>query len=160
QSQLARLYLHAAQATGEPAYRRVVEETLDYVLREMTHPTGGFFSTQDADSEGEEGRFFLWDQAEGRAVLDPDAARAALLCVARRGGPTLGGGNILLRPPARGGGAGAPGQPPGRLEAVIADARTRLFAVRERRIKPGRGEKVLAGWNGMMLRALAEAAAA
>src|SRR5262249_61863442 len=77
--QLARLCLHAAQATGEPAYRRVVEETLDYVLREMTHPTGGFFSTQDADSEGEEGRFFLWDEAEVRAVLDPDAARAALL---------------------------------------------------------------------------------
>jgi len=160
QSQLARLYLHAAQATGEPAYRRVVEETLDYVLREMTHPTGGFFSTQDADSEGEEGRFFLWDEAEVRAVLDPEAARAALLYWGLADGPNFEGRNILFRPRDRDEAARALGQSPERLEAVIADARTRLFAVRERRIKPGRDEKVLAGWNGMMLRALAEAAAA
>ena len=69
---LARLYLHAYQLTGNPLYRRIVEETLDYVMREMTHPNGGFYSTQDADSEGEEGKFFLWTPEEVKDILgDP-----------------------------------------------------------------------------------------
>jgi len=78
QAQLALLYVQAWQATGDPEYRRVTQEILDYVVREMTHPDGGFYSTQDADSEGEEGKFFLWDRAEIEALLDPEAARIAL----------------------------------------------------------------------------------
>src|SRR5204863_626401 len=74
-AQLARVYLHAYQATGNVSYRRVCEETLDYVRREMTSPEGGFYSTQDADSEGEEGKFFLWTPQEIERLLAPhDAA--------------------------------------------------------------------------------------
>jgi uncharacterized protein YyaL (SSP411 family) len=68
-AQLARVYLHAWQVTGVPFYRAIVEETLDYVVREMTDPAGGFYSTQDADSEGEEGKFFVWTPDEIRAML-------------------------------------------------------------------------------------------
>ncbi len=71
---LARLYLDAWKLTGEPFYRRITQETLDYVLREMTDASGGFYSTQDADSDGEEGTFFLWTPAELEAVLGEDAA--------------------------------------------------------------------------------------
>jgi uncharacterized protein YyaL (SSP411 family) len=72
-AQLARVYLHAWQVTGEPFYRAIVEETLDYVVREMTSSEGGFYSTQDADSEGEEGKFFVWTPDEVRAVLGEQA---------------------------------------------------------------------------------------
>jgi uncharacterized protein YyaL (SSP411 family) len=74
-AQLARVYLHAWQVTGEPFYRTIVEETLDYVVREMTSPEGGFYSTQDADSEGEEAKFFVWTPDEIRAVLGDRADR-------------------------------------------------------------------------------------
>ena len=77
---LARLYLHAYQLTGKPFYRRIVEETLDYVAREMTHADGGFYSTQDADSEGEEGKFFLWTPEEIEAVLGE--AEGRIFCAA------------------------------------------------------------------------------
>src|SRR5205807_883297 len=71
---LARLYLHAYQATGDESFRRVVEETLDYVAREMTDSSGAFYSTQDADSEGVEGKFFVWDKAEVEKLLGADDA--------------------------------------------------------------------------------------
>jgi uncharacterized protein YyaL (SSP411 family) len=73
-AQLLRTYLHAWQVTGRPLYRRIVEETIDYVLREMTAPEGGFYSTQDADSEGHEGKFFVWTPQEIEALLDPHTA--------------------------------------------------------------------------------------
>src|SRR5213079_539174 len=76
--QLARVYLQAYQVTGNPRYRQVVEETLEYVRREMTHPDGGFYSTQDADSEGEEGKFFVWTVDEIKAVLGEEDG--ALFC--------------------------------------------------------------------------------
>ena len=72
-AQLARVYLYAWQVTGRPFFRTITEEILDYVVREMTDPAGGFYSTQDADSEGEEGKFFFWTPAEIRVILNHDA---------------------------------------------------------------------------------------
>jgi uncharacterized protein YyaL (SSP411 family) len=156
--QLALLYLHAWLATGEAEHRRVVEETLDYLLREMTHPEGGFFSSQDADSEGEEGKFFVWTPEEIRAALgDADLARAALRYWGVEDGPNFEGRNILWVPREPSEVAAALGLPPDRLREVIAAARDRLYAARERRVHPGRDDKVLAGWNGLACRAFAEA---
>jgi hypothetical protein len=160
QAQLALLYLQAWQATGDAEYRRVTEETLDYVTREMTHPDGGFFSTQDADSEGEEGKFFLWTREEVEALVDPEDARAAVAYWGLGAGPNFEGRSILHvpRPPdevAMALGVSAEG-----LESAIARVRAALFRARERRVKPGRDDKVLAAWNGMMLRGFAEAGAA
>src|SRR5262245_44391541 len=160
QSQLALLYLQAWQATGDPEYRRVTEETLDYVVREMTHPDGGFYSTQDADSEGEEGKFFLWDPAEIEALLDPEAARVALRYWGVADGPNFEGRRILNVPREPAEVAAALGLTPERLTEVLGRARATLFQRRKGRVKPGRDEKVLSGWNGMMLRAFAEASAA
>ena len=144
QGQLASLYLHAWQAFGDVEYRRVSEETLDYLLREMTDPRGGFYSAQDADSEGEEGRFFVWTADEIRAVLGPAEAAAAIGYWGVDQGPNFEGRSILYV-------AGEPD--PGR----IARAREELRAARARRVPPGRDEKVLAGWNGLACRAFAEA---
>jgi uncharacterized protein YyaL (SSP411 family) len=160
QAQLALLYLQAWQATGDPEYRRVTEETLDYVVREMTHPDGGFYSTQDADSEGEEGKFFLWDRAEIESVLDPEAARVALDYWGVADGPNFEGRSILHVPREPAEAAAALGVPAERLMETVAQARAALFRHREGRVKPGRDEKVLSGWNGMMARAFAEASAA
>jgi uncharacterized protein YyaL (SSP411 family) len=157
QSQLALLYLQAWQATGEPEYRRVTEEILDYVVREMTHPGGGFYSTQDADSEGEEGRFFLWDRAEIEALLDPEAARIALGYWGVADGPNFEGRSILHVPREPAEVAASLGLTPDALATGLRRAQAALFTHREGRVKPGRDEKVLAGWNGMMLRAFAEA---
>jgi uncharacterized protein YyaL (SSP411 family) len=157
QSQLSLLYLQAWQATGDAEYRRVTEEILDYVVREMTHPGGGFFSTQDADSEGEEGRFFLWSREEIEAALAPEEARVALAYWGVLDGPNFEGRNILHVPREPAEVAASLGLAPDRLVETLRRARTRLFAAREPRVKPARDDKVLAGWNGMMLRAFAEA---
>ncbi len=142
-AQLASLYLHAWLAFGDPEMRRVVEETLDYVLREMTDPGGGFYSAQDADSEGHEGKFFVWTADEIKAALGPDADAAMRYWGVDRGA-NFEGKNILW----------LPGEPdPERARAW----RRTLFEVRERRVKPGRDDKVLAAWNGLMARAFAEA---
>ncbi len=162
-AQLARVYLHAWQLTGEAEFRRVAEETLDYVRREMTDSAGGFYSSQDADSEGEEGKFFVWAAQEidarlgaagassppARADARPDGAfgaEAALFKEAYgvRPGGNFEGGNILH----------LTAEAPERLSA----ARRILFEAREQRVKPGLDDKVLAAWNGLMLAALAEAA--
>ena len=160
QAQLALLYLQAWLATGDGEYRRIAEETLDYVVREMTHPEGGFYSTQDADSEGEEGKFFLWDAAEIGSILAPDEAAVALRHWGVVDGPNFEGRSILRVPRELAEVASALGLAEGEAAERLARARARLFAVREGRVKPGRDEKVLAGWNGLMLRAFAEAAAA
>jgi uncharacterized protein YyaL (SSP411 family) len=158
QSQLVLLYLHAWQATGDAELRRIAEETLDYVVREMTDASGGFYSTQDADSEGEEGKFFLWTDAELLATLDPDEARAAARYWGVTDGPNFEhAANILFVPREPDEVAAGLGLSRAQLDELLGRARKKLFAARERRIKPGRDEKVLAGWNGMMLRAFAEA---
>ncbi len=163
-AQLARTYLHAWQITGEPLFRRVVEETLDYVLREMTSPEGGFYSTQDADSEGEEGKFFLWRPEEIVALLGKEDGR--LFCGYfgvtprgnfREGGP---GANILHVRRELSVVAADLGVGPERLAQAIERGRKILFEAREHRVHPGRDDKILAEWNGLMLHAFAEAGAA
>ena len=159
-AQLASLYLHGWLATGEPLYRRVAEETLDYVQREMTHPAGGFYSAQDADSEGVEGKFFVWSPDEIRAVLgDPALARAALAYWGVDDGPNFEGHSILFVPRDPQEVAGALGITGDALTTAIARARALLYAEREKRVHPGLDDKVLASWNGLMLAAFAEAAA-
>lgn len=144
-AQLARVYLHAWQVTGEPFFRTIVEETLDYVVREMTSPEGGFYSTQDADSEGEEGKFFVWTRDEIRQVLGNDADEFIVAYGVSRHG-NFEGKNIL--------------EFVGDMDQrhVLAKARGRLFEAREERVHPGRDDKVLTSWNGLMLAAFAEAA--
>ncbi len=153
---LARLYLHTYQMTGNPLYRRIVEETLDYVLREMTHPAGGFFATQDADSEGEEGKFFLWTPEEIQAVLGREEGE--LFC--RVYGVTPGGnfeGRTILNLSAPDVQALPGGMDRENLVDTLAASRKKLFAAREQRVKPARDEKIITAWNGLMLAALAEA---
>jgi uncharacterized protein len=159
-AQLGAVYLHAYLATGEPFYRRICTETLDYVLREMTSPEGGFYATQDADSEGEEGKFFVWTKAEVLARLGDDDGGlcCAYFDVTERG--NFEGHNILHTPRSLDAVAEEAGVPVARLEAAIERGRRILFEAREGRVKPGRDEKVLTAWNGLMLRTLAEAAVA
>jgi uncharacterized protein len=143
-AQLASLYLHAWLAFGDPECRRVCEETLDYVLREMTDPGGGFYSAQDADSEGHEGKFFVWTPEEIRAVLGEEQADAALEYWGLNHGVNFEDANILY----------LPGEPaPERMAA----ARQALYEARERRVHPGLDDKVLASWNGLAALAFAEA---
>ncbi|HEY7649586.1 MAG TPA: thioredoxin domain-containing protein, partial [Methylomirabilota bacterium] len=141
--QLASLYLDAWLAFGEAEYRRVAEETLDYILREMTDLEGGFYSSQDADSEGEEGKFFVWTPDEITAVLGSEAPEALRYWGVDQG-PNFEGQSILW----------VPGEPD---PARIASARERLRQAREQRVHPGRDDKVLAAWNGLACRALAQA---
>ena len=150
-AQLIRVYLHAFQVTGNEFYKRIAVETLEYVKREMLHASGGFYSTQDADSEGEEGKFFVWTQAEIEAILGEDEAREFCAYYDVSAGGNFEGRNILnVSDPV----AISPGSDP------FADARSKLFLEREKRIKPGRDEKILTAWNGLMLAAFADAAAA
>jgi uncharacterized protein len=155
---LSRLYLETYQATGDDFYRRIAEETLDYVLRDMTSEEGGFYSAEDADSEGEEGKFYVWTPEELEAALDPDEASLAARYwdVTERG--NFEGKNILhvARPPESV--ADEFGLSPEELWSRITSIRAKLFAVREKRIRPGRDEKILAAWNGLMLRSFALAA--
>ena len=151
---LTRVYLHAWMVTGEAAYRQVVDETIGYVLRDLRHPDGGFYSAEDADSEGVEGKFYVWSEPELRAVVRAAAgAGADDEAVAWWGVTAAGnfeGANILNRPVR------------GDLirPEVVETARQALFECRESRIRPGLDDKVLTEWNGLMLSALAEAAAA
>ena len=151
---LTRAYLHAWMVTGDPVYRQVVDETIGYVLRDLRHSDGGFYSAEDADSEGVEGKFYVWSEAELRAVATAAAgADSADEAAAWWGVTTAGnfeGANILNRP-VRGDLIR-----PGPVEAV----REALFVCRESRVRPGLDDKVLTEWNGLMLAALAEAAAA
>src|SRR5688500_3829962 len=156
---LARLYLHAFQATGLLTYRRIVDETLQYVEREMRDRSGAFYSTQDADSEGVEGKFFVWDKAEVERLLGPEDARLFCAFYDVTEGGNFEGRNILNIPKAAAEAARELNVTPERLSEAVNRGRGILFAERERRVKPGRDEKVIAGWNGLMLEAFAEAAA-
>ncbi|MBI5876388.1 MAG: thioredoxin domain-containing protein [Chloroflexi bacterium] len=156
-AQLARVYLHAFQATGNPFYAQIVAETLDYVAREMTHPDGGFYATQDADSEGVEGKFYVWTPDEIAAVLGRDDARIVCAYYDVTEAGNFEEHNILNVPQDAEAVARELKLPVERLRAVVAAAKPKLYAARAQRIWPGRDEKVLTAWNGMMLCAFAEA---
>ena len=157
---LARLYLHAWLATGRALYRRITEETLDYVLREMTGEHGGFFSATDADSEGEEGKFFVWSPGEIEAVLGSEEAALfnSFFGVSQRG--NFEGKNILNISVKAADFAERQGIPLERLVDVINRGKEALRLAREEREHPLLDDKALASWNGLMLRAFAEAGAA
>jgi hypothetical protein len=152
-------YLEGWQATGHAFYRQVVEETLDYVTREMTSPPGGFYSTQDADSEGEEGKFFVWTLAEVEQVLGAEAAWFAQVFDVRADG-NWEGHNILHRDRSDEQDAARLNLSVAEFRSRVATARAKLLAVRDQRIKPGRDEKILTAWNGWMITAFARAGAA
>jgi uncharacterized protein YyaL (SSP411 family) len=155
-AQLARIYLDAYRAFGSALYRRIATETLEYVTREMTSPEGGFYSTQDADTEGEEGKSYVWTPEEIDAVLGPEDGRLLreYYGVTHRG--NFEGKSILnvAREPRY---VAAELEVPeeGMLDA-IARGRKKLYEARSKRVQPGRDEKILTAWNGLMLRAFAE----
>ena len=157
---LSRIYLDTYVATKNEFYRRIVEETLDYVRREMTSPDGGFYSTQDADSEGHEGKFFVWTPREVESVLGAEDADLFCRCYDVTDHGNFEGKNILNVPRPVSVVARLNKIPEAALEEILARGRRLLFERRESRIKPGRDEKILTAWNGLMLRSFAEASAA
>ena len=154
---LAVTYLEAYQVTRKGLYRRIVEETLDYVLREMAQPRGGYSATQDADSEGEEGLFFLWTSEEVERHLPAEQAR--LFC--RYYGVTTEGnfeGKNILHISSEMADLGALlGVEVDELQRAVALGRERLLAVREKRILPARDDKIVVAWDGLMISAMARA---
>lgn len=155
---LSRLYLHAYRVSGQPLYRRIAEETLNYVIREMTAPEGGFYSTQDADSEGEEGKFFLWTQAEIQQALPTGDAAVFMQYYDVTQHGNFEGKNILhVDYEAQQVADQAQISRP-ELQTILTRDRDILFKRREHRVKPARDEKILTSWNALMLRSFAEAA--
>ena len=156
-AQLVRAYLHAWQITGDPFFKRVVTETLDFIAREMTNPDGGFYSSLDADSEGEEGKFYAWTQGEIRATLkdDSDFFEAAY-------GVTVKGNwegrTVLQRALDDASLAVRFKIQPEVVPAKLTECHSKLLTARAARIRPGTDDKVLASWNGLMLATLAETA--
>jgi len=152
-AQLLQLYARTWQVTRNDDFRRVAVETAEYLLRELQHPEGGFWSSQDADSEGVEGRFFVWPWDElVELVGEPVAA-----CFGATPEGNWEGTNVLWRPMSPSAVAPGFGLDPAELATEVEDARRLLFEAREGRVKPGTDDKVLAAWNGMAIRALAEA---
>jgi uncharacterized protein YyaL (SSP411 family) len=140
---LAVAYAEAFQVTARPDFARVLRETLDYVLREMTSAEGAFYSATDADSEGEEGKFFVWSVGEIRTVLGAEAERFIDHYGASQKG-NFEGSNILNV-----------AKPDEAAHAALAGARAKLYEVRRKRVPPLRDEKILAAWNGLMISGLA-----
>jgi uncharacterized protein YyaL (SSP411 family) len=156
---LVRLGVHVWQATRDEEAQRVTQETLGWLSREMTSPEGGFYSSLDADSEGHEGRYYVWDIGELTTLLGEDAS-----LMTRYWGVTADGNfegrNILHVPHEPAAVAEELGVTEPELRTAIDRAVRLLYDARERRIRPARDEKILAGWNGLMLRGVAEAARA
>ena len=157
QAQLARLYLQAWQLTGDAAFARVGRRALDFVLRDLTSPEGGFYSATDADSEGGEGRFFLWTPAELRVVLAPEDAELAIALFGITEAGNFEGHAILHLSDPLPEGVRALGLSDADLWARIDRINARLYEVREQRPHPHRDEKVLTAWNGMTIATFAEA---
>lgn len=145
---LSRVYLHAFLVTGKEVFRRIAEETMDYWLRDMTGIMGGFYGTRDADSEGVEGKYYVWTPKELGEILGEETNRAVKDYFGVSDGGNFEGSNILH----------ATGAITDELPETIREARAVLLGRRGQRVAPGRDEKVIASWNGLMLSSLAEAA--
>jgi len=158
-AQLVSLYLHAYQATGNPLFRRIVEETLEYVTREMTHSAGGFYSASDADSEGVEGKFFVWTPEEIDAVLNESDAEFAKAYWGVTSEGNFEGSNILNLPISQEDLITHSERPSSELIEQIARVRSSLLEERSKRVAPGIDDKILVSWNSLMLKAYAEAGA-
>ena len=161
---LLRLYADALRAGLGPRCAEVAQHVAAYVRREMTHEEGAFFATQDADSEGEEGRFFVWSRAEVEAVLGGDVVATDLVCarfgITPRGNFEETGKTVLFESSSVVELSLKQGRAPSEVEASLARSCRAMFQAREKRVKPFRDEKILAGWNGLMIGALAEAGGA
>ncbi len=146
-------YLEAFQLTQQSDYAEVAKNTLDYVLREMTSPEGGFYSSQDADSEGEEGKFYVWQKSDIEAILGQEEARlfGDLYDVSEHG--NWEGKNILHLRRSLAGAANDYGLSLSELKNRLAIARQKLFEARSKRIPPGTDDKILTDWNGLMVSA-------
>ncbi|HEX6599970.1 MAG TPA: thioredoxin domain-containing protein [Gemmatimonadaceae bacterium] len=156
---LIRLGAQLWQATRDVEFRRVTEDTIGWVAREMTSPEGGFYSSLDADSEGHEGRFYVWDASELSTLLGEDASLVkAYWGVTPEG--NFEGRNVLFVPHDPEAVARAQGVTEPELRTAVERATRILYGAREERMRPPRDEKILASWNGLMLRALAESARA
>ena len=155
---LTQLYAELYQLSRNKSYLETAEKTLDYVIREMTSPNGGFYSAQDADSEGEEGKFYTWSKQEIISSLDDEKKNAEIFC--EYYGVTEGGNfegkNILHITKSTGEIARKYGQTPEEIEQVLQHISKRLFTIREKRTKPGRDDKILTSWNGLMISAFSK----
>jgi uncharacterized protein len=158
-AQLVRVYLHLYQITKEVLFKRVATEILEYVLREMTGPEGGFYSTQDADSEGEEGKFFVWTPKEVEELLGEEDARVFGFYYDISEDGNFEGKNVLNVKNSSQDVCEALGVDEPKLNNIIDRGKRVLFEAREKRIKPFRDEKVIVAWNGLMMAAFAEAGA-
>ncbi len=156
-AQLVRIYAQVYSVTGEPLFKQVVDETMNYLMREMLHTEGGFYSTQDADSEGEEGKFFIWSETEITRIVGEESSEifCRIYDVSEEGNfeennilhpiLTLEQASKFFRRDLR------------EIESLVSVAKGKLFQEREKRPKPFRDEKILTSWNGLMLSGLAEA---
>jgi uncharacterized protein YyaL (SSP411 family) len=149
---LSRTYFEAYQATRKERYRRVAEEVLNYVLREMKSPEGGFYSTQDADSEGEEGKFYVWTKDQIKEVLGKEKGTpfCAYYGVTPQGN-FEGGSSVLNIASTTEKISELYGISFPDLEKLLEEGRKRLFVEREKRVRPSRDEKILTSWNGLMI---------
>ncbi len=155
---LARVYVEAYQVTGDKNYRRVACETLDYILNEMTSPEGGFYSATDADSEGVEGKFFVWTAEEIRMAVDSDEdARRFCAYYDVTDGGNWEHKNVLHTPKSIDVVANELGISADELQQTLDRVKPKVYAARAKRIAPGLDDKVITAWNGMMISAMAEA---
>ena len=157
---LGMLNLHMWQATGKDFFRRVTEETLAYVEREMLHPSGAFYSSQDADSEGEEGKFFVWEAAEVDRLLGPELSRVARAYYAITDAGNFDGRNVLSAPRDDEEVAQELDMPVEELREAVREARRRLWEAREKRVRPNTDDMAITSWNALMLKTFAEAGSA
>ena len=157
---LARLYIRAWQITGNPFYREVATDTLGYIMGDLAHPGGGFFAAEDADSEGVEGKFYVFGHDEFHEVVGPDDGPVAAAYFGVSAGGNFEGANVLHEAVTIDELAGRFGMRAGEAAGAVERAKERLLTRRDTRIRPGLDHKIITVWNGFALRALAVAGAA